>query len=79
MAELTLIGLSPLSERGLCDNVPLMRALGKMLQLCGLLLPPLTILAELSGYITSKQMLLFLVTATSAFWIGRIIEGWGTK
>jgi hypothetical protein len=56
-----------------------MRALGKMLQLCGLILPPLTILAELSGSITSKQMLLFLVAAASSFWIGRILEGWGTK
>lgn len=56
-----------------------MYSLGKTLQLAGLILPPVTILAELSGSINSKQMLLFLVAAASAFWIGRILEGWSKK
>lgn len=49
------------------------------MQLAGLIVPPLSILAQLNGAVTVGQMLMFLVAAACAFWIGRIVEGYSTR
>ena len=54
----------------------LMEATGKFLQLAGLIVPPVSIIAQLNESISTKQMLVFLVAAASAFCIGRIVEGY---
>lgn len=54
----------------------MMRALGRLMQIAGLTIPLLAIVAQLNESITLGQMLLFLVAAVSAFWIGRIVEGY---
>ena len=53
-----------------------MRVLGKLLQIAGLSIPPLSIVAQLNESISQGQMLVFLVAAACAFWIGRIVEGY---
>jgi len=53
-----------------------LRSIGKMLQVAGLVVPPLAILAQLAAGVSVGQMLLFLVAAVSAFWLGRILEGY---
>jgi len=52
-----------------------MRALGRLLQLAGLSIPPLAIVAQLAQSISVGQMLTFLVASVAAFWIGHILEG----
>lgn len=53
-----------------------MQTLGKFLQIAGLTVPPLSILAQLSGSIGAGKMLVFLVASVCAFYIGRILEGY---
>jgi F0F1-type ATP synthase membrane subunit a len=53
-----------------------MASLGRALQILGLVLPPLSIVLQLQSAITAGQMLLMLVAAVSAFWLGRIVEGY---
>ena len=53
----------------------LMRALGRLLQLAGLSIPPLAIVAQLFESISVGQMLTFLVASAAAFWLGHILEG----
>lgn len=67
-------------QRTVCE-VPFvpMHAIGRIMQLAGLIVPPLSILAQLNGAISVGQMLLFLVAAVCAFWIGRIVEGYGAR
>ena len=64
----------PLASR--CVTVVAMKALGKLLQLAGLTIPPLSIIAQLTEAISLGQMLTFLVAAVAAFGIGRILEGY---
>jgi hypothetical protein len=56
-----------------------MASLGRLLQIVGLVLPPLSIFLQLEGSITLGQMLLVLVAAVSGFWIGRILEGYARQ
>jgi len=56
-----------------------MQAIGRMMQLAGLIVPPLSILAQLNGAISVRQMLMFLVASVCAFLIGRIIEGYAVR
>jgi F0F1-type ATP synthase membrane subunit a len=56
-----------------------MASLGRLLQIVGLVLPPLSIILQLQGAITLGQMLTMLVAAVSAFWIGRIVEGYARR
>ena len=56
-----------------------MKGIGKLLQIVGLAIPPLAIIAQLSESISQGQMLMFLVAAVSCFWIGRITEGYFGK
>ncbi len=58
---------------------PGMASLGRLLQIVGLVAPPLSIILQLQGAITLGQMLIMLVAAVSAFWIGRIIEGYAKR
>jgi hypothetical protein len=53
-----------------------MASFGRLLQIVGLVVPPVSILLQLQGGITLGQMLMLLVAAVSAFWIGRIVEGY---
>ena len=52
-----------------------MRTLGRLMQIAGLSIPLLAIVAQLNESITQGQMLMFLVAAVCVFWIGRIVEG----
>jgi hypothetical protein len=56
-----------------------MRQIGRMLQVVGLTVPPLTIVMQLMGSIKANQMLLMLVACVCVFGIGRIIEGYGRE
>ncbi|MGB6042942.1 MAG: hypothetical protein WBF93_07260 [Pirellulales bacterium] len=56
-----------------------MKALGRALQLFGLILLPLSIVMQLSealGRIGVDQMLIMLVCGAAAFFLGRLIEGY---
>ncbi len=53
-----------------------MQTLGKVLQLAGLAIPPLTIIAQLTESIGTKEMLTFLVASVCAFMLGRLLEGY---
>ncbi|MCA9248003.1 MAG: hypothetical protein KDA42_12830 [Planctomycetales bacterium] len=48
------------------------------MQWAGLIVPPLSIVAQLSESISQGQMLTFLVASVCLFYIGRILEGYGT-
>jgi hypothetical protein len=52
---------------------------GRLLQIVGLVLPPLSILLQLQGAVTLGQMLLMLLASVSLFWIGRILEGYARR
>ncbi len=56
-----------------------MAAVGRFLQLAGLIVPPLAIFAQLAESIRLGQMLLFLVAALAAFYVGRILEGYARR
>lgn len=63
-----------------------MRAVGRLLQHLGLILPPIAIVLQLlpgnapgGTAISLKQMLVLLVAAVCAFLIGRILEGYAGK
>jgi hypothetical protein len=53
-----------------------MRGLGRLLQLAGLTIPPITIVMQLNEAIKASQMLMMLVGSVCLFFIGRIIEGY---
>lgn len=61
-----------------------MRQLGRLLQHLGLVLPPLGIVLQLlrdgngQPLLSVGQMLVMLVAGVSAFWIGRILEGYAS-
>jgi F0F1-type ATP synthase membrane subunit a len=56
-----------------------MRAFGRLLQLVGLLVPPLSIMLQLRGTIKANTMLVMLVASVSLFYIGRLIEGYSSR
>jgi F0F1-type ATP synthase membrane subunit a len=56
-----------------------MAQLGRALQIVGLVVPPLSIVLQLEDSITAGKMLVALVASVSAFWIGRIIEGYAKQ
>jgi len=51
-----------------------MYAIARLLQIAGLTIPPLAILAQLSDSITLGQMLQFLVAAIALFSIGYLLQ-----
>ena len=53
-----------------------MHTLGRLLQIVGLTLPPLSIMLQLSNAIGLGPMLTMLVASISMFYLGRIIEGY---
>lgn len=56
-----------------------MRAFGKLLQYVGLAVPLIAILLQLNNAISLGMMLVALVAALSAFYIGRILEGYSAR
>lgn len=72
------IGASP--SRNFPHPVPrsdgLISKLGRALQSASLLVLPLGILLELTGSISLRDMLILMVAGVSAFWLGRVIEGY---
>lgn len=56
-----------------------MTALGRFLQLAGLTVPPLSILAQLNESISQGQMLVFMVASLLAFYLGRQFEGYSRR
>jgi hypothetical protein len=53
-----------------------MRAAGRALQFIGLGLLPLGMAVQLAGGLSLGQMLVMAVLGVSAFWVGRIVEGY---
>lgn len=51
-----------------------MFAIARLMQLGGLTIPPLAIIAELSHTITQGQMLMFLVASVCLFSIGYLLQ-----
>jgi hypothetical protein len=49
-------------------------ALGRLLQIAGLVVPLLAIFAQLEGRISVGQLLMFLVAAMCLFWIGSLVQ-----
>jgi hypothetical protein len=60
-----------------------MRALGRLLQIIGLILLPLAIVLELTKDFglpfTLKDMLMMLVFGAAAFYLGRVLEGYSRQ
>ena len=54
-----------------------MRAFGRLLQHVGLIVPPVTIVMQLSGTIKPGQMLVTLVASVCIFYVGRLLEAYG--
>jgi hypothetical protein len=54
-----------------------MHTLGRLGQFIGLGLPAVAVVLELNRAISLGQMLMLLVFSVCAFWIGRILEGYG--
>jgi F0F1-type ATP synthase membrane subunit a len=52
------------------------RGFGRLLQIVGLVVPPLSIVMQLWAAITQGQMLTMLVASVCCWGIGRIIEGY---
>lgn len=56
-----------------------MRLVGRLLQYAGLLAPPLAIVMQLDNFISLGQMLAVLVAAVTAFYLGRMLEGYARR
>jgi hypothetical protein len=54
-----------------------MYSIARMLQLAGLTIPPLAIIAQLSEQIKASQMLLFLAVSVCLFLIGYLLQLYG--
>jgi len=52
-----------------------LRAIGRLGQMLGLVIPALAVVLELNHSISLGRMLVMLVAAICCFWIGRILEG----
>ena len=60
-------------------TIHMMKSLGRLLQIGGLILLPLAMLMELSGQLGRRgvaELLLMLVVGAAAFALGRFIEGY---
>ena len=53
----------------------MLRAIGRLGQMLGLVIPALAVVLELNHSISLGRMLVMLVAAICCFWIGRILEG----
>jgi hypothetical protein len=51
-----------------------MRPIARLLQLVGLTIPPLAIIAELGHHISTKQMLQFLIVSVCVFLTGYLLQ-----
>ena len=64
-------------------TIDLMRAIGRFLQLVGLVVLPASIFLEASGVLGRSfglsQMVIMLVFGAAAFGVGRIVEGYGSS
>lgn len=64
----------PLKQGDSAANVLSMYSVARLLQIVGLTIPPLAILAQLMERITLGQMLGFLVAAMAFFGIGHLMQ-----
>jgi hypothetical protein len=55
-------------------TVPTMRSIARLLQLVGLTIPPLAVIAELLNHIGTKQLLQFLVVSVCIFLVGYLLQ-----
>jgi hypothetical protein len=56
-----------------------MQFIGRVLQMVGLGLPPLSIVLQLQQTIDVRTMLVMLVSGVCAFYLGRLVEGYAAK
>ena len=56
-----------------------MRALGRLLQMAGLVLLPLSVVLQLAGQLNVGQLLMMLVFGACAFYLGRFVEGYAQR
>jgi hypothetical protein len=52
-----------------------MRLIGRLLQIVGLVVLPLSMLMQLTGGIGLREMLMMLAFGVAAFYLGRFAEG----
>jgi hypothetical protein len=55
------------------------RAMGRLLQIVGLVLPPLAILMQIMDQVSVGKMLTMCVASLSMFYIGRLLEGYAQR
>ena len=55
-----------------------MRSVARLLQLLGLVMPPVAIFLQMAGSISLGRMLIMAVAAITAFYLGRIVEGYAS-
>jgi hypothetical protein len=51
-----------------------MRSIARLLQLVGLTIPPLAVIAELLNHIGTKQLLQFLIVSVCIFLVGYLLQ-----
>jgi hypothetical protein len=66
--------VAPLSRSAVGGTVLGMYTLGRLLQIVGLTIPPLSIISQLAGLITPGKMLQFLVVSIAVFAIGHLLQ-----
>jgi hypothetical protein len=71
--------LQQLRITGFAGTVAAMKSIPRFLQMVGLTIPPLIMIAQLAGRITAGQMLLFLVAAVCFFSVGYLLQAYGGK
>ena len=62
----------------------MLRLLGKLLQLFGLVILPIAVMMQISGHLSERsagldRMLLMSVCGVAAFFLGRFVEGYAGK
>lgn len=58
-------------------TVPHMRSFARFLQLVGLTIPPLAMVAQLANRIKANQMLQFLAVSVCIFLVGYLLQQYG--
>jgi len=76
-AEGKLVLDQALPEKGCAAKLPLMHFLARFLQLAGLAIPPLAMVAQLNEQIKAGQMLQFLCLSVGIFMLGYAMQRYG--
>jgi hypothetical protein len=78
MIEEQAVGIRGTANRSLLAQYA-MATVGRLMQIVGLVVPPLAIVLQLQNAITAGRMLILLVASVCIFGIGRIVEGYARQ